>query len=159
MPSFKVSLKLFIQKSTNHVLYAEAGKEFVEFLFNILRLPIGTLTTVLKPDLMLGHLGNFHDSVINMSPSYGPSMRSELIHYPRNGVKEGLYLVKNNLDVKPLSSASLIPLLNEFNVKDGDLEEKVVDLGVDEGLKLLKATLLSKDVLTDVFLPTVKPEV
>ena len=49
-----------------------------------------------------------------------------LIHYPPNGVKEGLYLVK------PLSTTSIIPLLNEFHVKDGDLEEKVVDLGKDE---------------------------
>ena len=40
--------------------------------------------------------------------------------------------MKNDLEVKPLSTASIIPLLNEFHVKDGDLEEKVVDLGVDE---------------------------
>lgn len=132
MPSFKVSLKLIIHKSINQVLYAEVGKEFLEFFCNILRLPIGTVTTVLKPDMMLGHLGNFHDNFINLSSSFGRSMRPDPIHYPCNGVKEALYLVKNNLDVLPLSSATLIPLLNEFNVKDGDLKAKVVDLSVDE---------------------------
>ncbi|KAK9997767.1 hypothetical protein SO802_017370 [Lithocarpus litseifolius] len=159
MPPAKVSLKLIIHKGSNRVLYAEAGKEFLEFIFNILCLPVGALTTLLKPDIMFGHLGNVNDSIRNLSPSFGSRMRSSPMHYPANGLKEGLYLVKNDLEVKPLSTASLVPLLNEFHVKEGDLEEKVVDLGMDEGLKLLKATLQSKDVLTDVFLPTVKPEV
>ncbi|KAK2987788.1 hypothetical protein RJ640_030678, partial [Escallonia rubra] len=40
-----------------------------------------------------------------------------------------------------------------FNVKEvGVLEEKEVEFGMDEGLKLLKASLQSKTVLTDVFL-------
>ncbi|KAK4835097.1 hypothetical protein QYF36_005160 [Acer negundo] len=45
--------------------------------------------------------------------------------------------------------------LNEqrFNVQNvGSLEEKTVDFGVDEGLKLLKASLECKNVLTSVFL-------
>ncbi|BFG22462.1 hypothetical protein CerSpe_087360 [Prunus speciosa] len=43
-------------------------------------------------------------------------------------------------------------MLNQFNVKVGALEEKVVDLGMDEGLKLLKASLETSTVLTNVFL-------
>ena len=43
------------------------------------------------------------------------------------------YMVMDDLAVKPLSTTSLATLLNKFNVKDiGALEEKVVDLGVDE---------------------------
>ena len=147
MPSSKVSLKLYIHKNSNQVLFAEVGKEFVEFFFSILRLPVRTLTTLLKPDIMFGHLGNMHESIINLCPSFRSRMRSDLqvIHYPPNGVKEGLYQVKNDLEVKPMSTASVVTLLNEFHVKDGDLEEKVVNLGVDE-VYIYKSVLSSFSV-------------
>uniref|UniRef100_A0A7N2R9R6 DUF674 domain-containing protein n=1 Tax=Quercus lobata TaxID=97700 RepID=A0A7N2R9R6_QUELO len=73
------------------------------------------------------------------------------------GYVKGLvsYMVMDDLEVKPVSIvSSTITLLNRFNVKEiGALEEKVVDLGMDEGVKLLKASMQSKTVLTDVFLP------
>ncbi|QCE05761.1 hypothetical protein DEO72_LG9g767 [Vigna unguiculata] len=58
-------------------------------------------------------------------------------------VKEGVtYMVMDDLVIHPLSS---IALLTKLNVKDfGTLQEKVVNL--------LKASLQSKTVLTDVFL-------
>ncbi|EXB65330.1 hypothetical protein L484_025410 [Morus notabilis] len=63
------------------------------------------------------------------------------------------YMIMDNLEVKPMSTISSIALLNKYNVKEiGDLEEMVVSFGMDEGLKLLKASLESKTVLTDVFL-------
>ncbi|PQQ12359.1 protein-tyrosine-phosphatase MKP1 isoform X2 [Prunus yedoensis var. nudiflora] len=59
----------------------------------------------------------------------------------------------DNLEVKPTSTISSIAMLNQFKVKEvGALEEKVVDLGMDEGLKLLKASLETSTVLTNVFL-------
>lgn len=43
------------------------------------------------------------------------------------------YMVMDNLVVNPMSTISGITLLNNFNVKEvGNLEEKVVDLGMDE---------------------------
>ncbi|KAL6128289.1 hypothetical protein ACLB2K_071644 [Fragaria x ananassa] len=63
------------------------------------------------------------------------------------------YMVMDNLEVKPMSTISCITMLNKFNVREvGSLEEKVVHLGMDEGLKLLKASLESDSVLTSVFL-------
>jgi hypothetical protein len=51
-------------------------------------------------------------------------------------VKETVtYLVMDNLEVKPMSPTTLITLLTKFNVNAnelGDIEEKVVDLGMDE---------------------------
>jgi hypothetical protein len=42
------------------------------------------------------------------------------------------YMVMDNLEVKPSSSSFLVTLLTKFNVRDvGDIEEKVVDLGMD----------------------------
>ena len=52
------------------------------------------------------------------------------------GYVKGLvsYMVMDDLEVKPMSIiSSTITLLNTFNVKEiGDLEEKVVNLGMDE---------------------------
>lgn len=63
------------------------------------------------------------------------------------------YMVMDNLEVRPMSTISSITLLNKFNIKDvTGLEEKVVKLGMDEAVKLLRASLQSENVLTDVFL-------
>ncbi|MBA0789552.1 hypothetical protein Gotri_024923 [Gossypium trilobum] len=52
-----------------------------------------------------------------------------------------------------MSAISCITLLNKFNIKDvGVLEEKTIDIGIDEGVKLLRSSLQSKTVLTDAFL-------
>jgi hypothetical protein len=43
------------------------------------------------------------------------------------------YLVMDDMEVKPSSFSILATLLSKFNVKDiGDIEEKVVDVGMDE---------------------------
>ncbi|KAL2485645.1 Uncharacterized protein Adt_30401 [Abeliophyllum distichum] len=68
-------------------------------------------------------------------------------------VKDVTYMVMDDLVVKPLSTISSMTLLNEYNVKElAALQEKVVDLGMDEALMLLKACLHSSNVLTTVFL-------
>ncbi|XP_058182425.1 uncharacterized protein LOC131300542 [Rhododendron vialii] len=67
------------------------------------------------------------------------------------------YMVMDDLVVMPMSNISGIALLSKFNVTNvQSLEEKVVSFGMDEGLKLLKATLHSKMVLTSVFLGGMK---
>ncbi|CAL2242522.1 unnamed protein product [Prunus armeniaca] len=59
----------------------------------------------------------------------------------------------DNLEVKPTSTISCIAMLNRFNVKEvGTLEERMVLLGMDDGLKLVKASLESNTALTNVFL-------
>ncbi|KAG6765310.1 hypothetical protein POTOM_029341 [Populus tomentosa] len=71
------------------------------------------------------------------------------------GYVKGLitYMVTDDLSVSPMSMVSGVGLLSKFNIKDfGVLEEKVVDFGIDEGIELLKAYLLSKDAPTAVFL-------
>ncbi|PNX88810.1 hypothetical protein L195_g044924 [Trifolium pratense] len=77
----------------------------------------------------------------------------------KNGiVKEGVtYMVMDDLVIHPLFSAiSMIELLNtKLNIKDiNSLQEKVVELGVNEGIKLLEASMQShsKMILTSVFI-------
>ncbi|KAK4579031.1 hypothetical protein RGQ29_028908 [Quercus rubra] len=231
----KVSLKLMIDTESCRVLYAEAGKEFVDFLLNILTLPIGTFIPLLNRE-MVGGLGNIYKSIENLSTTYlqpnlnkntllkykvyisgGTRVPLELpnvtsttsrrlyvcdnrscntvFHLDKNRycscgwnttgltyrgpsrpndpyftneteseggyVEEAVtYMVMDDLAVKPFSTDSIITLLDKLNVKEiGTLSEKEVDLGVDEVVKLLKASLLTKSVLTDVFLPSLIQEV
>ncbi|CAA0841372.1 Protein of unknown function (DUF674 [Striga hermonthica] len=74
---------------------------------------------------------------------------------PEGGFVKGVvtYMVMDDLVVTPMSTISSITLLNKFNVKEvGALEEKVVSVGMAEAVKLLKASLETKNVLTHVFL-------
>ncbi|KXG31840.1 hypothetical protein SORBI_3003G066000 [Sorghum bicolor] len=65
------------------------------------------------------------------------------------------YTVMDDLSVTPMSNISSIALLHRLGVEDlGALEEKTVKIGYQEGLEILKASLHSKTVLTDVFLVT-----
>ncbi|KAF5461662.1 hypothetical protein F2P56_017740 [Juglans regia] len=63
----KISLKLFIDKKRNRVLFAEAGKDFVDFLFQSFTLPVVTVTSFLKSEDMLGCLQNLYESIENPS--------------------------------------------------------------------------------------------
>ncbi|XP_030928318.1 uncharacterized protein LOC115954567 [Quercus lobata] len=235
MEETNVSLKLLIDRESQRVLFAEAGKEFIDFLFHSLALPIGTLVPLFEKQGIQGSFGNIYESIENLGsiylqpsvnkdtllrpkvqisgggngpplllqniessstfmklyscarsssacdsylaydfsaicPSCGNVMNSEknMVDPPtpsasteRGYVKELVtYMVTDDLVVKPMSIISTITLLNKFNVQEfGALEEKVVNLGMDEGLKILKASLYSKNVLTDVFLSMLKEEV
>ncbi|XP_058095131.1 uncharacterized protein LOC131240726 [Magnolia sinica] len=61
------------------------------------------------------------------------------------------FIITDGLDVKPLSFISLNPILDRFNVPIGDVKKRVVSVGKEEALSLLKASLRSKTVLSDVF--------
>jgi hypothetical protein len=52
------------------VLYAEASKAVIDFLFNLLCLPIGTVVKLLTTNDMVGSLGNLYQSVENLNPNY-----------------------------------------------------------------------------------------
>ncbi|XP_062157288.1 uncharacterized protein LOC133864876 [Alnus glutinosa] len=231
MATTKVSLKLFIDKKNRRVLFAQSDKEFVDFLFSIFTLPVGTVTRLLKEGGgMVGCLPSLYQSIENMSVTHiQPDKNKRFLLEPRvfmpgakvplllpnvgstfrqlyrcytstaycsnyvadddsticascknkkdriatftdpqgqgatmafstseEGYVKGtaIYMVMDDLEVKALCTSSLVTLLTQFNIKDiGDIEEKVVDLGMDEGVKLLQASLQSKTVMTDVFLP------
>nr|GMD43393.1 uncharacterized protein LOC109182299 [Ipomoea batatas] len=57
--------------------------------------------------------------------------------------ESSLFIVLDNLDVKPLSSASSFLILRELKVPFSDIEEQVITVGMDEALSLLKAALTS----------------
>ncbi|GMN57307.1 hypothetical protein TIFTF001_026412 [Ficus carica] len=218
-----VTLKLLIDSKEKRVLFAEAGKDFADFLFTLLSLPVGTVIRLLSSKGMVGTIGKLYESFENLSVTYiQPTVNKDTLLKPNSpfggsatllsltndastskrifmcsncssrywsddpqaicpncsrkissqvpyvappaaqigsvgqgGFVKGVvtYMIMDDLDVKPMSTISSITMLNKFNVKEvGALEEKTVSVGIEEGLKLLKASLESKTVLTDVFL-------
>nr|XP_011469846.1 PREDICTED: uncharacterized protein LOC101308527 [Fragaria vesca subsp. vesca] len=70
--------------------------------------------------------------------------------YVKGGV---VFVIMDNLVVKPMSTVSIIDVLKELNVMEVDaLEQKLVSLGKEEGLKLVQASLESNTVLSSIFL-------
>ncbi|KAL0436941.1 UNVERIFIED_CONTAM: hypothetical protein Sradi_0402000 [Sesamum radiatum] len=107
---------------------------------------------------------NFTDDVRAVCPQCRRAMTTKMTYVAPPPVQEmgdeggfvkGVvtFIVMDNLEVYPMSTISSITLLNKFNVKDVRLlQEKVVNLGMDEAVMLLKASLQSEKVLTEVFL-------
>ncbi|PWA63686.1 hypothetical protein CTI12_AA350630 [Artemisia annua] len=62
------------------------------------------------------------------------------------------FMVTDDLNLTPVSSVSTIALLNKLKVPLNDVEEHEVSIGVEEGLKILKASLKSSTPLSDVLL-------
>ncbi|RVW49450.1 hypothetical protein CK203_080250 [Vitis vinifera] len=104
---------LVVDKNSRKVLYAEAGKNFIDFLFNLLTLPVGTVIMQLTEKGMMAEEGYVKEVVT--------------------------YMVTDALVMKPLSTMSIVDLLNKPNINEvgGELEETLVDFTMLEGLKLL----------------------
>ncbi|KAG6538296.1 uncharacterized protein LOC122038219 [Zingiber officinale] len=66
----KLSLKLLIDTTAQKVLFAEAGKEVVDFLFGLLSLPVGSVVKLLSKDRMEGSIGNLYKSIQELDDSY-----------------------------------------------------------------------------------------
>ncbi|KAG2670416.1 hypothetical protein I3760_14G084500 [Carya illinoinensis] len=193
-----ISLTLLVDKSSNKVVFAETGKEFVDFLFGLLQVPLGSIIALLRDNDLApgsGSLGTVHESVQNLDPSYllpnqtkeslltpkpafesstltppllqnfvSPDQQRRTDSYGRSygrqndtepGYVKGVvtYMVLDDLTVKPMSTISSITRLNNLKIKDlGSVQEKKVEIDIKKGLELIKVSLYSTTVLTDVFL-------
>ncbi|XP_048140274.1 uncharacterized protein LOC125316304 [Rhodamnia argentea] len=86
----KLQLKLVIDKSKQRMVFAEAGKDFVDFLFHVHTLPIATLTHILagKADSVDGSLGNLNKSIEDlqdvhfMMPDHKQNLLKPRFPYP-----------------------------------------------------------------------------
>ena len=65
-----LSMKLLVDTKAQRVLYAEAGKDVVDFLFSLLTLPVGTVVKILSKDAMAGSVGNLYGSVEKLDETY-----------------------------------------------------------------------------------------
>ncbi|RWR96790.1 hypothetical protein CKAN_02619200 [Cinnamomum micranthum f. kanehirae] len=221
--SKNMSVRLFVSKSRNKVLYAQVGKEFPDMLFNFLTFPLGSIVKCLGGCTSMGCLDNLYKSVeelgnndcvkseehraLLLDPKLSPflgctnqliqikelprqltifncsycigsgtyitngdpgkcshgneKIQLELINPKFDAVTElggefmagpATFIVTDELLVKPISTISCLALLNQFNLPLSDLEEQFVSMGEEQALSILKASLTSKTVLSDVFL-------
>ncbi|XP_074310941.1 uncharacterized protein LOC141646861 [Silene latifolia] len=152
----KVSMKLMVNKNTNKVIFAEAGQECVEFISQIMSLPLSTVTNILHAKGMVNPISTLFKSI--KSPNY-PNLESSEVDNsvlnpspsptPVGTVTDGVvYMIMDNLDVKPMSMSLIKPYVTRI----GFLEEKIVQVGSQEALAILKASFESNEVLTNVFL-------
>ncbi|WVY96562.1 hypothetical protein V8G54_028713, partial [Vigna mungo] len=77
----------------------------------------------------------------------------EPISYTNNNDKGYLkgpttYMVTDDLVVTPSSSISVMSLISSMSIPVDDLQEKVVSIGTEEGVRILQASLSSKDTVT-----------
>ncbi|TVU34378.1 hypothetical protein EJB05_16210, partial [Eragrostis curvula] len=67
MASSKISLKLLVDTKSKKVLFAEAGKEIVDFVFSLLTLPIGAVVKLISAGTMQGSIGRLYQSAVSFT--------------------------------------------------------------------------------------------
>ncbi|PKU87626.1 hypothetical protein MA16_Dca009798 [Dendrobium catenatum] len=66
----KITLKLLIDVRSHKVLFGEADKDFVDFMFSLLTFPLGSVIKLLSPTTMIGSIGKLYQSVENLNEIY-----------------------------------------------------------------------------------------
>lgn len=99
----KFSLELLVDTSSNKVLYAEVNKDFVDFLFSMLLLPIATIINLLKTtanhsdDEMVGCIGNLYKSIEALSSNYmQPNITKDSILNPTTVRPPNFFLLNHS---------------------------------------------------------------
>ncbi|XP_051143836.1 uncharacterized protein LOC127260177 isoform X2 [Andrographis paniculata] len=85
-----VSMKLLIDRESKRVLFAEAGKECVDFLVYLLSLPVANMVALLNDNNlgMVGSLGILYDSINNLNDTYlqnGAHTKKSILRPPLPG--------------------------------------------------------------------------
>ncbi|PON91470.1 hypothetical protein TorRG33x02_127530 [Trema orientale] len=87
-PSMK--LKLLVDTKGKRVLFAEVGKDVVDFLLSLMSLPIGTVTRLLSSNDMVGSLGSLYESFDNLSNTYmRPNVDKDTVLKPKSPIFDG----------------------------------------------------------------------
>ncbi|WJX76458.1 hypothetical protein P8452_59874 [Trifolium repens] len=106
----RVWLKLLVNKERNKVLFAEAGKDFVDVLFSFLTLPLGTIARLLQkpsntkpqPASTVGCFNSLYQSVADLNKSYFLTKTTkEMLLQPMNSSEDYCSTLKLNIDDTP----------------------------------------------------------
>ncbi|XP_028770580.1 uncharacterized protein LOC114727957 [Neltuma alba] len=100
----QISLRVVVDKEQNRVLYAEAGKDFVDILLSFLTLPLGTIARLVSRDsntkpCRFGCISSLYESVGNLDPKYLNSETcKQMLLQPRNSMERYNQNLKLNID-------------------------------------------------------------
>ncbi|PNX90985.1 hypothetical protein L195_g047114, partial [Trifolium pratense] len=173
-----VSLKVMVDKVRNKVVYAEAGKDFVDVLFSFLTLPMGTIARLVATEsnieaVKFGSISSLYQSVSDLDQQYLCSpISKEMLLKPRismdglntmvvhtsnlilveNGFVNEIatFIILDDLSVLPNDLGKSLCLLQINGINDiADIERKTLLISNKEVIDLLKLSLLSKTPLTD----------
>ncbi|KAK2414535.1 hypothetical protein QL285_037118 [Trifolium repens] len=109
----KVSIRVLVEKGKNKVLYAEAGKDFVDVLFSFFTLPLGTIARLVAKDddsnikaVKFGSISSLYQSVSDLDQQYLWSKTcKEMLLKPKNSRGNRCKNMKLNIDdTEPLMS-------------------------------------------------------
>ncbi|KAH6796561.1 hypothetical protein C2S52_021115 [Perilla frutescens var. hirtella] len=175
----KMILKVMIQKSTFKLLFAQADSEFINLLFSLLTLPKGRVEWYLGSNTGLKNMDSLHRSIAVdnfdkhlrelivegsrktdylINPAvydiYRSSNEFSPLNFSQHGSKfylEGsrMYMVSDDITVVPLTITSSISIINKMKIPLSDVRELELQVGLEEGLSILKAALTSSTALTD----------
>lgn len=97
-------LKLVVNKETNKVIFAEAGKDFVDVLCSFLTLPLGTIVRLSEKDsemgpVTIGCLNSLYHSVENLNEQcFWKATSKEMLLQPKNSSEDYCSTLKLNID-------------------------------------------------------------
>ncbi|KAG5606750.1 hypothetical protein H5410_028242 [Solanum commersonii] len=120
METTKFGLKLLVDSKAHKVVFGECGKDFIDFLFTILKLPIACF--IGQPSCMsvLGCLANmipitkfFNDDFMQVD---------ELM----------TWIITDNLFIAPLSATSVISVLRTSKAQVNQLHHKTIDFHISD---------------------------
>jgi hypothetical protein len=78
--SSKINFKVVQSKSQKKMIIAEANGDFVNFIFSILTMPLGSIVKLLDGNSFAGCVGNLYKSVENLDSSLCTDSRSMLLN-------------------------------------------------------------------------------
>ncbi|XP_058734562.1 uncharacterized protein LOC131606331 [Vicia villosa] len=76
----KMDVKLVRSKSQKKIIFAETGKNFVDFIFSFLAIPLGSIVKLLDGNSFVGCIDNLYKSVENLDSSWCTDSRSVLLN-------------------------------------------------------------------------------
>lgn len=168
------TMKLLVQKSKKKVLCAQVENFFVELLFSFLTIPLGAVKHLTKDNSSPMGIDNLYDSISSLAN--GKYLKSEDVktmlvcpklaaNYlrvteflpiydvntsPGHFLKEQTtFVVSDDLEVTVSPSISTISKFNTLGIPVGDIEVMEVNVGEQEALLILKASITSTSALTD----------
>ena len=119
MASTNVTLKLLIDSKGQRVLFAEAGKDFADFLLTLLSLPVGTVIRLLSTNGMVGSLGKLYQSFQNLSDTYiQPNVNKDNLLKPKSAIGSRgtlLSLINNDTSIEKRMYTCLYCRRKPFN--------------------------------------------
>ncbi|CAK8541732.1 unnamed protein product [Lathyrus sativus] len=114
-----VLLKLLVDTETNKVVFAEAGKDFVDVLCSFLTLPLGTIARLVQKDsnmgpVKVGCLNSLYQSVADLSTRYFlTKTHKKMLLQPINSSQDYCNSLKLNIDDTPPSTYFLCTIVDD----------------------------------------------